>query len=47
MVNRKKITLVWYVGDNKVPQTEEHLAVYLTNDLEKHFVELVVTRGNT
>ena len=46
LANGKQCNLVWCVDDDKVSLMESKSVKDLINDLEKHFVDLVVTIGN-
>ena len=46
LVNVKQCTLLWYFDNKKVSHMEAKLVEDLINGLIKHFIDLVVTRGN-
>ena len=46
LANGKQCNLVWCVDDDKVSLMESKSVKDLINNLEKHFVDLVVTIGN-
>ena len=46
LANGKQCNLVWCVDDDKESLMESKLVKDLINNLEKHFVDLVVTIGN-
>ena len=45
MVNRKQLTILWYVDDVKISHVDKDVVEATVKELESHFEEMTVTRG--
>ena len=46
MIEGTHCTIAWYVGDNKLSHKNPEVVSDIINEVNKHFVELSVVRGN-